>query len=102
MFLRPPLASRLFRGSLKEDEESVGSPMQGTWSDATSVESPSRWRQRSEAREAKQSGWQDSRHVAAWKDEEQAWRKFSSCMFKCLARGTMNLLEACSLPLRTA
>ena len=34
-------------------------------------------------------------HVALWKDTSQSWVKFSSCMFKCVARGTMNLLEAC-------
>lgn len=34
-------------------------------------------------------------HVSLWKDTSQSWVKFSSCMFKCVARGTMNLLEAC-------
>ena len=35
------------------------------------------------------------RHLTLWKDRSQPWMKFSSCMFKCVARGTMNLLEAC-------
>ena len=35
------------------------------------------------------------KHLSLWKDTSQSWVKFSSCMFKCLARGTMNLLEAC-------
>ena len=34
-------------------------------------------------------------HVEVWKDPFQKWKRFSSCMFKSVARGTMNLLEAC-------
>eukprot|EP00438_Fugacium_kawagutii_P017351 Skav201531 [mRNA] locus=scaffold1616:41082:43331:+ [translate_table: standard] len=53
--------------------------------------------EREVAKDGKQNGRPSElqKHVTLWKDTSQGWRKFSSCMFKCLARGTMNLLEAC-------
>ena len=127
--MMPPLASRMFGGKFRQDdetyEEKASPTYTATWSNHTETSegffSPQpnrrRWGQgqsrslgsylidesdKEEDVEAKSPRPQfDSKsvdwhkHLTLWKDTSQAWVKFSSCMFKCLARGTMNLLEAC-------
>ncbi|CAK9044532.1 unnamed protein product [Durusdinium trenchii] len=123
--MMPPLASRMFRSwrripQEEKTERRVASPtysrlsqISQTWSntersfDSLPCKARSRggrWQTKSFAVEPVEDDVEAKSefkheyhigHLKLWRDLHQPWRKFSSCMFKCVARGTTNLLEAC-------